>query len=202
MDYGFLYGNMGVWFNINNNNNNNYIGQLPLPGLLNSKYNMLGMPPATAAAAYEPFIPPTDTHALVAPFEQANSNINNHYWPPAITHNASVAPVAQAVPPVDKTRSEPVKQQPASRMAGGPAPCPRQARSRAQVHAGVDDGCCLCDYRPTGDVRYRRGSLAKHMKTVHGPARLFPCTHPGCESVFKNRPDNLKQHMKMCHSKK
>ncbi|KAK1777448.1 hypothetical protein QBC45DRAFT_186731 [Copromyces sp. CBS 386.78] len=56
--------------------------------------------------------------------------------------------------------------------------------------------CHLCDYRPNGDPRWYKGSMAKHMKVKHSdqPDRIYSCTFPGCKSQYKNRPDNLRQH--------
>lgn len=56
--------------------------------------------------------------------------------------------------------------------------------------------CHLCDYRPNGDPRWYKGSMAKHMKVKHSaePDKIYACTYPGCKSQYRNRPDNLRQH--------
>ena len=58
--------------------------------------------------------------------------------------------------------------------------------------------CEICGYRPKGDPRWFQGSMAKHKKTMHsaGPDKVYHCPYPGCQSAYKNREDNLKQHMK------
>ncbi|KAJ4390229.1 hypothetical protein N0V85_007428, partial [Neurospora sp. IMI 360204] len=40
--------------------------------------------------------------------------------------------------------------------------------------------CHLCDYRPNGDPRWFKGSMAKHMKVKHSdqPDKIYPCTFP------------------------
>jgi hypothetical protein len=39
--------------------------------------------------------------------------------------------------------------------------------------------------------------MAKHMKLQHSqnPPAIYRCEYPGCTSQYKNRPDNLRQHM-------
>lgn len=58
------------------------------------------------------------------------------------------------------------------------------------------DRCDQCDYRPKGDPKWFKGSLAKHKKLQHStePPKIYRCPYPGCTSQYKNRPDNLKQH--------
>lgn len=56
--------------------------------------------------------------------------------------------------------------------------------------------CHLCDYRPNGDPRWYKGSMAKHIKVKHSsePDKIYACKYPGCKSQYRNRPDNLRQH--------
>lgn len=59
------------------------------------------------------------------------------------------------------------------------------------------DMCCeICGYRPKGDPKWFHGSMAKHKKLQHAdsPPKIYPCPYPGCNSQYKNRPDNLRQH--------
>ncbi|TLS31360.1 hypothetical protein PpBr36_02918 [Pyricularia pennisetigena] len=59
------------------------------------------------------------------------------------------------------------------------------------------NNCCeLCGYRPKGDPQWFKGSMAKHMKLQHSaqPPKIYKCPYPGCNSAYKNRPDNLRQH--------
>lgn len=58
-----------------------------------------------------------------------------------------------------------------------------------------DSQCDLCDYRPKGDPKWFRGSMAKHKKLQHSATTtIYECPYPGCTSKYKNRPDNLRQH--------
>jgi hypothetical protein len=58
-----------------------------------------------------------------------------------------------------------------------------------------DSQCDLCDYRPKGDPKWFRGSMAKHKKLQHSATTtIYECPFPGCTSKYKNRPDNLRQH--------
>ena len=59
-----------------------------------------------------------------------------------------------------------------------------------------DEFCDICGYRPKGDPKWFKGSIAKHKKLQHSgePATIYKCPYPGCTSQYKNRPDNLRQH--------
>lgn len=73
-------------------------------------------------------------------------------------------------------------------------PCSSHSPSQQKVEA---DACCdLCGYRPKGDPRWFHGSMAKHRKLQHStdPPKIYQCLYPGCNSAYKNRPDNLRQH--------
>ena len=70
----------------------------------------------------------------------------------------------------------------------------QQQQQPPATPAEADIRCHLCDYRPQGDPQWHRGSLAKHIKTMHSPPRMYKCPFPGCTSAYKSRPDNLKQH--------
>ena len=56
--------------------------------------------------------------------------------------------------------------------------------------------CKLCGFRPKGDPKWFRGSMAKHMKHQHStqPPKIYKCPYPNCKSEYRNRPDNLRQH--------
>ncbi|KAJ8130191.1 hypothetical protein O1611_g3438 [Lasiodiplodia mahajangana] len=57
--------------------------------------------------------------------------------------------------------------------------------------------CCeICGYRPKGDPRWFAGSMAKHKRLQHSNSNpiIFKCPFPGCNSEYKNRRDNLRQH--------
>lgn len=58
-----------------------------------------------------------------------------------------------------------------------------------------DEACDICGFRPKGNSRWFRGSMAKHKKLQHGTAtEFYKCPYPGCKSQYRNRPDNLRQH--------
>lgn len=58
------------------------------------------------------------------------------------------------------------------------------------------DACAECGYRPKGDPQWFRSTMARHKRTMHSarPLTIYHCPYPGCESSYKNRPDNLRQH--------
>ncbi|KAI0889062.1 uncharacterized protein GGS22DRAFT_196757 [Annulohypoxylon maeteangense] len=60
----------------------------------------------------------------------------------------------------------------------------------------ANDCCEICGYRPKGDPQWFKGSMAKHKKMQHatGPPIIYKCPYPGCNSQYKNRQDNLRQH--------
>ncbi|OAA68375.1 zinc finger protein [Niveomyces insectorum RCEF 264] len=65
----------------------------------------------------------------------------------------------------------------------------------------VSDDCCkICGHKPTGNPKWFHGSMAKHMSTKH-PAEVvfYRCPFPGCKSQFRNRADNLRQHILKKH---
>lgn len=73
---------------------------------------------------------------------------------------------------------------------------PSSSESPPQHKVEADACCELCGYRPKGDPRWFHGSMAKHRKLQHStdPPRIYRCGYPGCNSAYKNRPDNLRQH--------
>ncbi|KAI1116870.1 hypothetical protein F5Y14DRAFT_36724 [Nemania sp. NC0429] len=60
----------------------------------------------------------------------------------------------------------------------------------------ASERCEICGYRPKGDPQWFKGSMAKHKKMQHStnPPVIFKCPFPGCNSEYKNRRDNLRQH--------
>jgi uncharacterized Zn-finger protein len=85
------------------------------------------------------------------------------------------------------------------------------ARSKIQTHNGrsatgsIDEGrtpivCTLCGFRPTGEIRWHKRTLERHMAGRHFQTKkVFSCTHIGCKSSF-TRADNLSQHLRLKHS--
>lgn len=82
--------------------------------------------------------------------------------------------------------------QPASQSS--PSTSPTQPHQQSKVETG---NCCeICGYRPKGDPRWFHGSMQKHKKLQHStaPPKIYRCPYPDCNSAYKNRPDNLRQH--------
>ncbi len=63
-----------------------------------------------------------------------------------------------------------------------------------KVEVESDDCCELCGYRPKGHPKWFRGSMAKHKQTKHSAEVIYKCPFPGCNSQYRNRADNLRQH--------
>lgn len=68
--------------------------------------------------------------------------------------------------------------------------------SQGALPVEAETGCDECGYKPKGDPKWFKSSLAKHRKKQHSelPPTWHKCNFPGCTSQFKNREDNLKQH--------
>lgn len=76
----------------------------------------------------------------------------------------------------------------------GPATTSEPSSGTAKTEA--KESCKLCGFRPKGDPKWFRGSMAKHMKHQHStqPPKIYKCPYPDCKSEYRNRPDNLRQH--------
>ncbi|KAI1179435.1 hypothetical protein F4777DRAFT_476575 [Nemania sp. FL0916] len=100
-------------------------------------------------------------------------------------------------PPSDVMTSNPYRPTPPARARGegleasGPSTL---ASSGPKVEAS--ERCEICGYRPKGDPQWFKGSMAKHKKMQHStnPPVIYKCPYPGCNSEYKNRKDNLRQH--------
>ncbi|KAI2606827.1 uncharacterized protein GGS25DRAFT_522347 [Hypoxylon fragiforme] len=77
-----------------------------------------------------------------------------------------------------------------------PEPSPRPGSSSTAQKVEAHDACEICGYRPKGHPQWFKGSMAKHKKMQHskGPPVIYKCPFPGCNSQYKNRQDNLRQH--------
>ncbi|KAI0840752.1 hypothetical protein F5Y06DRAFT_229520 [Hypoxylon sp. FL0890] len=84
---------------------------------------------------------------------------------------------------------------PKPQTPGGSGASPQPASSTSQK-VEANDACEICGYRPKGDPQWFKGSMAKHKKMQHsaGPPIIYKCPYPGCNSQYKNRQDNLRQH--------
>ncbi|KAI0457507.1 hypothetical protein F5B21DRAFT_512532 [Xylaria acuta] len=114
---------------------------------------------------------------------------------PSESYTVSPAPLSDAPPNIPVSNS--YKSTPPSQARGegsetsGPSTL---ASSGQKVEA--NERCEICGYRPKGDPQWFKGSMAKHKKMQHStnPPIIFKCPFPGCNSEYKNRRDNLRQH--------
>lgn len=95
--------------------------------------------------------------------------------------------------------SGPLSVQPSGSYSSSTTPSSSTSTSGGTTTQGKTEAnsCCeLCGYRPKGDPQWFKGSMAKHMKLQHSaqPPKIYKCPYPGCNSAYKNRPDNLRQH--------
>ncbi|EGO59464.1 hypothetical protein NEUTE1DRAFT_121265 [Neurospora tetrasperma FGSC 2508] len=132
--------------------------------------------------------------------------------PPEALHSSHVASLTATFGPQQpqqsqqpqQTRQQQQQQQQKQASHLGEIPSEDQAPASTTDQTQKPDSdpqhppqCHLCDYRPDGNPRWFKGSMAKHMKVKHSdqPDKIYPCKFPGCKSKYKNRPDNLRQHM-------
>lgn len=122
--------------------------------------------------------PPTTTSTSFPSTESHASTPNSSF---AASPNLSL-PIIIGAPPKSSTPG---------RAGASPKP---MSSSMHKVEA--NDCCEICGYRPKGDPQWFKGSMAKHKKMQHstGPPVIYKCPYPGCNSQYKNRQDNLRQH--------
>lgn len=60
----------------------------------------------------------------------------------------------------------------------------------------TNSSCSLCDYKPTGEEKWKASNLRRHERTQHPKqAKMYPCRFPGCVKTFR-RSDNLGNHIR------
>lgn len=96
----------------------------------------------------------------------------------------------------DLSRSTVVPTPPKSSTPGRAEASPKPTSGSMGQKVEANDSCEICGYRPKGDPQWFKGSMAKHKKMQHstGPPIIYKCPFPGCNSQYKNRQDNLRQH--------
>lgn len=90
--------------------------------------------------------------------------------------------------------SNPSPFSPAPTQSRTPSTPPTSGGATPANKVNADMCCEICGYRPKGDPKWFHGSMAKHKKLQHAPPTIYPCPFPGCNSQYRNRPDNLRQH--------
>ncbi|KAI0525755.1 hypothetical protein F5B22DRAFT_251966 [Xylaria bambusicola] len=114
---------------------------------------------------------------------------------PSDTYTVSSAPLSDAPPdiPTPKTfRPTP----PAMAQGEGSETLRHSTLASSGQKVEANERCEICGYRPKGDPQWFKGSMAKHKKMQHStnPPIIYKCPFPGCNSEYKNRRDNLRQH--------
>ncbi|KAJ8129844.1 hypothetical protein O1611_g3787 [Lasiodiplodia mahajangana] len=110
-------------------------------------------------------------------------------------YTVSPAPLSDALPEIPPSTSYRPTPPAQPQGEGSEAPGPSTLGSSGpKVEAS--ERCEICGYRPKGDPQWFKGSMAKHKKMQHStnPPIIFKCPFPGCNSEYKNRRDNLRQH--------
>lgn len=110
--------------------------------------------------------------------------------------NTSTSPADyEATGSADLSRSASMSSNNAAQVTcPSPSASPTQPAQPFKVETGA---CCeICGYQPKGDPRWFHGSMQKHKKLQHStaPPKIYKCPYPDCNSAYKNRPDNLRQH--------
>ncbi|KAF4996749.1 hypothetical protein FGRMN_4313 [Fusarium graminum] len=108
----------------------------------------------------------------------------------------TVDPCTLNPPPLPTPADTSSVREPSTAANSPPSSAPATAAS-SMAKIKSNSSCKLCGYTPEGDPRWFSGSMAKHMKLQHSPKppTIYRCEYPGCTSQYKNRPDNLRQHM-------
>ncbi|KAJ4300537.1 hypothetical protein N0V88_003215 [Collariella sp. IMI 366227] len=72
-----------------------------------------------------------------------------------------------------------------NQLTAFPQPSNEQQQPNHQKPVEANASCHICGYRPKGDPQWFKGSMAKHMKTMHSgaPDKIYKCPFPGCEPV-------------------
>ncbi|KAK5628514.1 hypothetical protein RRF57_004229 [Xylaria bambusicola] len=114
---------------------------------------------------------------------------------PSDTYTVSSAPLSDAPPdiPTPKTfRPTP----PVTAQGEGSETLHHSTLASSGQKVEANERCEICGYRPKGDPQWFKGSMAKHKKMQHStnPPIIYKCPFPGCNSEYKNRRDNLRQH--------
>ncbi|KAI0206468.1 hypothetical protein F4808DRAFT_120706 [Astrocystis sublimbata] len=137
------------------------------------------IPPGAQLPSNSPKPPPIRSHASETPSEYTISPTPVSDAPP----DHSISNVYRPTPPSNAQSEE--------NEASGSSTL---ASSGQKVEA--NERCEICGYRPKGDPQWFKGSMAKHKKMQHStnPPTIFKCPYPGCNSEYKNRRDNLRQH--------
>ncbi|KAI0402089.1 hypothetical protein F4802DRAFT_600464 [Xylaria palmicola] len=114
---------------------------------------------------------------------------------PSETYTVSPAPLSDV--PLEAPTSNSFRPTPPSKAQseGAETPGPSTLASSGQK-VEANERCEICGYRPKGDPQWFKGSMAKHKKMQHSPNPpiIYKCPFPGCNSEYKNRRDNLRQH--------
>jgi len=97
---------------------------------------------------------------------------------------------------VDDTSLLDMLSKPAETNAAAASSLPTPPEGQEGQKSEANDCCDICGYRPKGDPQWFKGSMAKHKKLQHSnqPPKIYKCPYPGCNSQYKNRQDNLRQH--------
>ncbi|KAI1430340.1 hypothetical protein F5Y12DRAFT_17130 [Xylaria sp. FL1777] len=114
---------------------------------------------------------------------------------PSDTYTVSPAPLSDAPPETSTLKSYRPTPPTQAQGEGSETSHPSTLASSGQK-VEANERCEICGYRPKGDPQWFKGSMAKHKKMQHStnPPIIYKCPFPGCNSEYKNRRDNLRQH--------
>ncbi|KAI8956244.1 hypothetical protein F4801DRAFT_586327 [Xylaria longipes] len=114
---------------------------------------------------------------------------------PSESYTVSPAPLSDAAPDIPVSSSYRPTPPSQARVEASETSGPSTLASSGQK-VEANERCEICGYRPKGDPQWFKGSMAKHKKMQHStnPPIIFKCPFPGCNSEYKNRRDNLRQH--------
>ncbi|KAI1098834.1 hypothetical protein F4804DRAFT_112267 [Jackrogersella minutella] len=148
----------------------------------------------TQLATTQSFSPNIETMTLLDHNRstQQPSNAERSFTP--VSHIGTPTESFTASPKVSMPFTVPTPPKASTPGRAGASPKPPSSSTMQKTEA--NDSCEICGYRPKGDPQWFKGSMAKHKKMQHstGPPIIYKCPYPGCNSQYKNRQDNLRQH--------
>jgi hypothetical protein len=84
----------------------------------------------------------------------------------------------------------------------GPSPLSSCSKALPERSESEYSRCPLCDFRPSGEPRWFKRTLARHMGThlAGDEKKVHHCVYDGCDKSF-TRSDNLAQHVRLSHQR-
>jgi hypothetical protein len=151
---------------------------------------------------FVPMLDPTSLHPAAASGQLGSNTPSNlpvrsdASETPSEPYTVSPAPLSDAPPEIAPSISYRPTPPSQGQAEGSDTSGPSSTLGSSGQKVEANEPCEICGYRPKGDPQWFKGSMAKHKKMQHStnPPVIYKCPFPGCNSEYKNRRDNLRQH--------